>query len=129
MNKLIALVIGLALVGVALADFTPASKEDAVKANTAQSVTNGQAVTIGAGLTVLTGIGGPLNGTNTITLVAPGKVGVVAYVAIAGTSNLVAIADSGTAALSAAFEGNASDVLTLIANGTGTWAEVSKSAN
>lgn len=130
MNKFLGIFAGLAvLASVSMADFTPSSKEDAVLVNDAQSVTNGQAVTINAGMTVLTGINGVDAGTNTITLVAPGKAGLVAFVGFAGTSNNVAIADSGTVALSAAFEGNANDVLTLISISTSVWAEVSKSAN
>lgn len=119
----------VAMCGVAKADITPASKEGAVKVQTAQVVTNGQTVVIGSGLNVLTGVGSANGSTNTITLVAPSKAGLMAIVAIGSGTNLVAVADSGTAALSAAFVGDTSATLQLISTSTSTWAQVSKSNN
>jgi len=118
-----------ALCGFVLADYTPASKQDALNVATAQSVTNGQAVTISAGLNVLTGIANAVDGTNTVTLAAPDRAGILAVIAVGSSTNLIGIADSGTAALSAAFIGDANDTLTLISVSTSTWAKVTGSAN
>ena len=90
-----------------------------------QNVTNAQVVTIG-GFNVLNGVGQANGSTNTITLAnaVDGRIAVLTF----GGSNLVAIADSGTAKLSQAFQSTADDTLVLIGVGT-NWLEVSRSVN
>jgi|TARA_Y100000034_G_scaffold129586_1_gene186332 hypothetical protein len=97
---------------------------------TALSVTNGQAVTVAAGVYVVSGIGGADNTTNTITLVAPTVAGqkVTLLVATAST-NLVAIADSGTVAASGGIELDGNDTAALQAVDTSTWCLLSESDN
>jgi hypothetical protein len=60
------------------------------------NVTNGQAVTLSAGVNLLFSRNGANNATNTITLVAPMTVGNVYYVVNTGTSNALLLAESGT---------------------------------
>jgi hypothetical protein len=60
------------------------------------NVTNGQVVTLAAGVNQLASVGGADNATNTITLVAPMTVGNVYYVVNTGTSNALLLAESGT---------------------------------
>jgi len=97
---------------------------------TALSVTNGQPVTVAAGVYVISGINGALNSTNTITLVAPTAAGQkVTFLGAADLTNAIAIADSGTVAAAGAIAIQANDTAVLQANGTATWCEVSNSDN
>lgn len=96
----------------------------------ALSVTNGQAVTVGAGCYVLNGIGGANDSTNTITLAAPAAAGQLCYLVVATAStNLITIADSGTVAASGAILMDFNDTAVLLAVDTSTWTLVSESDN
>jgi hypothetical protein len=96
----------------------------------AATVTNGQAVTVSAGCHVLTGTGQADNYTNTITLAAPAAAGELVYLVVAtASSNLIAIADSGTVAASGGIELDGNDTALLIAVDTSTWCLVSESDN
>lgn len=95
-----------------------------------QSVTNGQL------LVTLTGLRNKLSpgpvGTNTVTLAPPGSAGIGRLVIIEvapDVTNLLAIADSGTVALSSAFSGGPGDTLLLLGTSTGTWTQVATSNN
>lgn len=95
-----------------------------------QSVTNGQL------LVTLTGLRNTLSpgpvGTNTVTLAPPGSAGIGRFVIIevpSSVTNLLAIADSGTVALSGAFSGGPGDTLALLGTSTGTWTQVATSNN
>lgn len=97
---------------------------------TALSVTNGQAVTVGARAYVVSGIGGANNSTNTITLVAPTAAGqTVTFVVATASSNLVTIADSTTVAASGAILLDGNDTCELIAVDTNTWCLIAESDN
>jgi len=97
---------------------------------TALNVTNGQAITVAAGTYVLSGTGGANNTTNTITLVAPAAAGqLVTLIMATASSNLVAIADSGTAALATALELDGNDTAVLQAVDTSTWCQIGTSDN
>ena len=97
---------------------------------TALSVTNAQAVTVAAGVYVVSGIGGANNTTNTITLAAPTVAGQkVTLLAATATSNLIAIADSGTVAASGGIELDGNDTAVLQAVDTSTWCLLSESNN
>ena len=99
--------------------------------STTASVTNAQPVTL-TKTTVLTGIGGANDSTNTITLAAVSASlvgGVVVLVVDTDSTNLIAIADSGTANLSAAWEGDAEDTLSLYVLSTNEFVETSRSNN
>jgi len=99
-------------------------------AATALNVTNGQAITVSAGTYVLSGTGSADNGTNTITLVAPAAAGqLVTLIMATASSNLVAIADSGTAALATALELDGNDTAVLQAVDTSTWCQIGTSDN
>ncbi|MCP4528942.1 MAG: hypothetical protein GY833_23985 [Aestuariibacter sp.] len=97
---------------------------------TALSVTNGQAVTVSAGVYILSGIGGANDSTNTITLVAPTAAGqkVTLLMATAST-NLVTIADGTTVAASGVILMDFNDNAVLQAVDTSTWLLVSESDN
>jgi hypothetical protein len=73
-----------------------AVKDTPVSVNSQVSVTNGSAVTLRPGVNQLFATGSPNNGTNTITLAVPVTVGTVYYIVNVGTSNKIAIAESGT---------------------------------
>ena len=76
------------------------------------------------------GIGGADNTTNTVTLVAPTVAGQkVTFIAATATSNLIAIADSGTVAASGGIELDGNDTAVLQAVDTSTWALISESDN
>jgi len=97
---------------------------------TALSVTNLQPVTVAQGCYVLSGTGSANNGTNTITLAAPNAAGDLVYLLVAtASSNLIAIADSGTVALSAALELDGDDTAVLMAVDGSTWGLLSTSDN
>ena len=99
-------------------------------AATALNVTNGQAITVAAGTYVLSGTGGANNTTNTITLVAPAAAGqVVTLIMATASSNLVAIADSGTVAATAALELDGNDTAVFQAVDTSTWCQIGTSDN
>ncbi len=96
------------------------------------SVTNGQAVTLAASAYVVTGTGGANDTTNTITLasVASTLVGSKVTLSVAAaSSNLVGIADSGTANLTAAWAGDNHDTLTLYVADTNVFQEISRADN
>ena len=97
-------------------------------ASTSQTVTNGQVVTLSAGRNVITPSGLASGLTNTVTL-ANATDGYNYDILIASdATNVLGIADSGNVGLSAAFNGNANDVLLL--NGYDTnFVETSRSAN
>jgi hypothetical protein len=96
----------------------------------ALNVTNGQAITVSAGAYVLNGIGGADNSTNTVTLVAPAAAGELVYLMVAtASSNLVAIADSGTVAASGGIELDGNDTAVLMGVDTSTWCLISESDN
>jgi hypothetical protein len=99
-------------------------------AATALSVTNAQPVTVAAGVYVVSGTGQANNATNTITLVAPTAAGQsVTFIAATATSNLIAIADSGTVAASGTIELDGNDTAVLRAVDTSTWCLISESDN
>jgi hypothetical protein len=97
---------------------------------TAANWTNSQAITVSAGVYVISGTGGANDTTNTVTLVAPTVAGqeVTIMVATAST-NLITIADSGTVAASGAILLDFNDVAVLRAIDTSTWVLVSESNN
>jgi hypothetical protein len=97
---------------------------------TAANWTNSQAITVAAGVYVVSGTGGANDTTNTVTLVAPTVAGqeVTIMVATAST-NLITIADSGTVAASGAILLDFNDVAVLRAIDTSTWVLVSESNN
>lgn len=144
MKKLIVALVAALVAGAVFAQYTPVTKESAVLGDAtatsatvsgfivatanAASATDGQAVALSGTLTVLTGIGGANDTTNTITLAVPGTVGKVAVIAVSSTSsNLIAIADSGNVNLSAAWLGDNDDTITLIATATNKWTEIARS--
>ena len=97
---------------------------------TALSVTNGQAITVTAGVYIVSGIGGANDTTNTVTLVAPTVAGQkVTFIAATATSNLIAIADSTTVAASGAILLDGNDTAVLQAVDTSTWCLLSESDN
>lgn len=140
--------------GLALAaDYTPVTKEagniTTLVANTAnvvrvnagrvsatnvvtfsQSVTatNGATITPAANVVLVTASGQDDGFTNTVTLASATDGMRVTLVVLAASSNLLAIADSGTAKLSGAAELGDDDVIELIGVGT-NWHQVSKTAN
>jgi len=97
---------------------------------TALDVTNTQSVTVVQGCYVLSGIGQANNYTNTITLAAPNAAGDLVYLLVAtASSNLIAIADSGTVAASAALELDGNDTAVFMAVDGSTWTLLSTSDN
>ena len=153
MNKVYNIAIALLLIaGVSLASFTDVSgyknKTDMQRLTadldtnfakiesgvgggaTALSVTNGQAVTVSAGVYIISGIGGANDTTNTVTLAAPTAAGQkVTFIAATATSNLITIADSGTVAASGAILLDGNDTAVLQAVDTSTWCLISESDN
>lgn len=94
----------------------------------AQTVTNAQEVTLVPGRNVITPSGMANGETNVITVVNAVDGNDYSIVVASGSTNLLGIADSGNTKLSAAFNGDALDVLVL--NGYGTdYVEVTRSAN
>jgi len=95
---------------------------------TALNVTNGQVVTVAAGIYNLNGIGGADDSTNTITI-ANATAGVKTLLLVnAASSNLITIADSGIMALSGAWLGDNNDNLTLLGVST-NWVEIGQVDN
>jgi hypothetical protein len=155
MNRKAMMVVGLMLVaGVTLAAFsdlnekqyqgkTAISKANAAIAGnftavengigagaTALSVTNGEAITVSAGVYIVSGIGGANDTTNTVTLVAPTAAGQkVTLIAATGTTNLITIADGTTVAASGAILLDGNDTAVLQAVDTSTWCLVSEMDN
>ena len=153
MKKALGLIIALVCVaGFALAEFSDVSKyqnksdlqrlSKAVAANftavengtgagaTALSVTNGQPITVSAGVYILSGIGGANDTTNTVTLVAPTAAGQkVTLIMATGSTNLVTIADGTTVAASSAILLDANDTAVLQAVDASTWCLLSESDN
>lgn len=95
------------------------------------STTNGEIIAITAPFMVLTPNLSAATYTNTVVLGAPPAVGYVLTIAVgaSSTTNVLGIADSGTASLAGAFVGGTADTLTLIGGTTATWYEVSRSDN
>ena len=145
------LLVSACALGIALAaDYTPVTKESgnvntltaatvnastatlaqAVVTHSAQSVTatNGSVITPTANIVKITASGQDDGYTNTVTLAAATDGRRVTLIVLAASSNLVAIADSGTARLSGAAELGDDDVLELVGVGT-NWHQVGKSAN
>lgn len=150
------LIIGLVAVvaAVATADFTDvnapqyegktkqAKVNEAIDANfaklengigggaTAISVTNTEAVTVSAGVYIVSGIGGANDTTNTITLVAPTVAGQKVTLLVAtASSNLITIADGTTVAASGAILMDGNDSCVLQAVDTSTWVLLTESDN
>ena len=97
---------------------------------TALSVTNGEAITVSAGVYIVSGIGGANDTTNTVTLVAPTAAGQkVTLIAATGTTNLITIADGTTVAASGAILLDGNDTAVLQAVDTSTWCLVSEMDN
>jgi len=155
MNKKVNVILGLMLVAsVTLAAFsdlnekqyqgkTAISKANAAVAGnfdaiesgegagaTALSVTNGQAITVSAGVYIVSGIGSANDATNTVTLVAPTAAGqkVTLIVATAST-NLIAIADGTTVAASGGILLDFNDTAVLQAVDASTWCLLSEMDN
>lgn len=115
----------------AAGDVTPANASYLVLPETAQTVTNGQAVTITGSNYDLTAVGSGDGFTNTITLAnaTAAHAGLLVVLKVnAASSNLVGIADSAPMKLTAAWVGNDDDSLMLISDGT-NWCELGRNAN
>jgi len=98
----------------------------------AASVTNGQEVTVSEPVHVLTGTGGANDTTNVITLAncSAALVGQQFSLIVEATStNLIGLADSGNLKLSAAFNGDNNDAITLYAVATNSFVELTRSDN
>jgi len=98
----------------------------------AQSVTNNQVITLGASSVVeLTGTGGVLNGTNTITLLTPYEVDKLYILRVAsGSTNVVKIKDSTTIlALGADVDLGPTDTLTIYTGATNEAVKISHEDN
>ena len=100
------------------------------KTPTSASVTNAEAYTVVSDVTILNGIGGANDTTNTITLANPTEIGNYATIVVAGaSSNLIGLADSGNLKLSAAAVLDNNDAIVLYAAEAAVWVEVSRSDN
>lgn len=127
------LIIGAASAVIAFAGLQIAEAIDVTPANAtlltfpakAITVSDTDVVTVDQTFLILNGNGGDV--TNAVTLAAATADGTLAVLLVEGT-NVVKIADSGTANLSAAANLTADDTLTLISRG-GKWFEVTRSAN
>ena len=106
--------------------------ETAITANTESittaSLTNGATLTATSDVYVISGIGGANDTTNTITLANAVNGQRLTLVVAAASTNLITIADSGNAALSGAWLGDANDVISLIGVST-NWVQTSESDN
>lgn len=101
-----------------------------VAAGKLQNVTNGEAVTVVASFHELNGIGGANDTTNTVSLAAPTVGGRLLTLSVASAStNLITIADSGTAVLAGAWLGDGGDSISLISDYSLKWVETSRSDN
>lgn len=111
------------IVGDVTGDVTGAVIETA----TAQDVTDGQAVVLSAGINILNGVGGANDTTNTITIAATGTADLYKSYEIhvaGGSTNLIALADSGNLKLSAAWLGDEYDNIKLRAIGSNVLSQV-----
>lgn len=101
-----------------------------VKSATA-SVTNGQAVTLSSQVTVLTGIGGANDTTNTITIATPYTADRVYYITVdSASTNLIKIANDGTTmALSGDIVLDGTDTLTILTVATNKAVQLATSNN
>ena len=106
--------------------------ETAITANTESittaSLTNGATLTATSDVYVISGIGGANDTTNTVTLANATNGQRLTLVVAAASTNLITIADSGNAALSSAWLGDANDVISLIGVST-NWVQTSESDN
>ena len=97
---------------------------------TAQAITNGQVLTVADGVYNITSSGGANGTTNAITLANPTTAGdIVILHVLAASTNLVGLTDGGNLRLSAAYNMNDDDTITLMAPSTSIWIELSRSAN
>jgi hypothetical protein len=93
------------------------------------NATNNQAVTLTYGVTVLNGIGGANDSTNTVTLAPASGSGKVVVVAVAiASTNLITIADSAPVYASSAVLLDGGDTATFVSVGT-NWLLVCESDN
>jgi hypothetical protein len=93
------------------------------------ATTNGEVVAISAPLVIVTPSGQADGFTNTVTLANPPAPGFAVVVAVATSSNLLTVADSGNVSLASAFLGGSGDTLSLVAVSTSAWVEVARSNN
>lgn len=91
-----------------------------------QSATNAAAVTLDSRITILSGIGGANDTTNTITLANPGTQGLLRTIMIArASSNLILLAESDSNLdLSGNWLGDNLDNITLYAETPSNWVEI-----
>ena len=95
---------------------------------TTASLTNGATLTATSDVYIISGIGGANDTTNTVTLANAVNGQRLTLVVAAASTNLITIADSGNAALSSAWLGDANDVISLIGVST-NWVQTSESDN
>lgn len=125
----VVVLLGLGSLAVAEQNYTPASKQHLLDANT-QAVVASSVVTNLGGAIVLTSSGVPNAETNAVTVAAPKAVGdLVVLIVNPASTNLVSIADSGTVRLASAWVADGNDTLTLYAATATNWVEISRSAN
>lgn len=121
--------VGLAVVAVQAVDIpvTPANASYLALPATTATVTNGEIVSISRSHYRLTANGGAAS--NDVSIAAPSDDGVVVVMQNVGT-NLICLADSGTATLTAQFNMGTGDGLVLVSDtNTATWKEVSRANN
>jgi len=96
---------------------------------TSQTVTNGEEITVADGVLILTGSGMPNDNTNILTI-ANGNIGDLVRIVVASDStNLVGLADTGNLKLTAAFNGDNNDNITLYFAETNVLVELSRADN
>ena len=103
-----------------------------IETATSRNVTNGQAVVLVAGVNILNGVGGANDTTNTVTIAATGTADLYKTYEIhvaGGSTNLIALADSGNLKLSAAWLGDEYDNIKLRATGSNVLSQVSVTNN
>ena len=112
------------------ADLTPMNGNWMKAQSSAKTVADSDVLAYDNPLMILTSAGLANTYTNTITIANPTEIGLMLTIYVApASSNLVGIADSGNCNLSAAFNGDDDDTLSLIATATNEWSEVSRSSN
>ena len=95
-----------------------------------KSVTNSAVITATNTLLIVTGTGGANDSTNTVTIANPDAIGVTITLMVDQSStNLIGLADSGNLKLSAAFNGDNNDTISLMAQTTTSWVETARSNN
>ena len=153
MHKSLISLVAVVAIGVGLAfaaNYTPTTKEAAntysgattfsgaltasgtvTLTGTSSALTNSAALTVTTGTHILSGIGGALGGSNTVTVVAPAAAGEeVVLIMAALTTNYITIADSGSVALAGPWSfSSTNDTLHLRAATAALWVEVSRSRN